>query len=412
MLSEGRTGFSWVHSWTNGERISWCAKSEFFTKVRVGILFLYLDFLIIWFPSTNSLEELINISKDKKRLIQNKSFNTEESCNGGKMAIYESITGTIGNTPLIKLQRIGRDLPAEILLKLEFFNPLGSVKDRIGLSMIESAESEGRLKPGMKIVEPTSGNTGIALAFVCSSKGYPLTLVMPETMSQERRTLLLLLGAQLILTPGPLGMKGAIAKSRELKDKDPSIFIPSQFDNPANPEIHRKTTAEEIWKDTEGKVDIVISGIGTGGTATGVGEVLKSRKPTVQIIAVEPFESSVLSGEKPGPHKIQGIGAGFIPKNLNQEIVDGIVRVSSEESLNTARRLIKEEGVPVGISSGAAMFAGIQVAARPENKGKTIVVIIPSSSERYLSTLLAEQERNEASQLPVQAVDEKYLKGI
>jgi cysteine synthase A len=328
------------------------------------------------------------------------------------MALYENITQTIGNTPLVKLQRMGKSLPAEILLKLEFFNPLGSVKDRIGLNMIEVAEREGRLQTGVRIVEPTSGNTGIALAFICASKGYDLTLIMPETMSLERRTLLLLLGAKLILTPGSLGMKGAIAKSLEMRDSDPSIFIPSQFDNPANPDIHRKTTAEEIWRDTKGNVDFVVAGVGTGGTATGVGESLKSKKPSMKMIVVEPQESPVISGGKPGPHKIQGIGAGFVPQNLNRSIVDEVIQVSSEEALAMARRLIKEEGIPVGISSGASMVAAFQVAARVENKGKTIVVIIPSNTERYLSTLLADAERNAAAQLPIQNVDEKYLKQV
>jgi cysteine synthase len=325
------------------------------------------------------------------------------------MNVFANITQTIGNTPLVELQRIGKDLPARILLKLEFFNPLGSVKDRIGLNMIEAAEKAGLLTPGTEVIEPTSGNTGIALAFVCAAKGYPLTLVMPETMSQERRTLLLLLGAKLVLTPGPLGMKGAIAKSLELKEKTPSAFVPGQFENPANPEIHRRTTAEEIWKDTDGKVDILVAGVGTGGTATGVGEVLKSRKAGVQVIAVEPNESAVLSGEKAGPHKIQGIGAGFVPQVLNRTIIDGIERVSSEEALAMARRLIKEEGIPVGISSGASLTAALRVASRPENKGKTIVAIVPSYTERYLSTLLAEQERQEAAKLPVEAVGEEYL---
>lgn len=325
------------------------------------------------------------------------------------MRIFDNITGTIGATPLVRLQRIGKDLSADVLLKLEFFNPLGSVKDRIGLNMIETAERAGKLKAGMKVIEPTSGNTGIALAFVCAAKGYPLTLVMPETMSAERRTLLLLLGAQIVLTPGPLGMKGAIAKTMELAEKDPSFFVPSQFENPANPEIHRRTTALEIWNDTDGTVDIVISGVGTGGTISGVGEVLKEKKPGVKMIAVEPTESAVISGGKPGPHKIQGLGAGFVPKNLHREVVDGVEQVSSEEALNMARRVIKEEGIPVGISAGAAVTAALRVASRPENKGKRIVVIIPSYTERYLSTLLAEKERAEAQGLPVSPVDEQYL---
>jgi cysteine synthase A len=328
------------------------------------------------------------------------------------MNVYSDITKTIGRTPLVKLNRLAQGLPAEILLKLEFFNPLGSVKDRIGLNMIERGELAGRLKPGMTVIEPTSGNTGIALAFVCAAKGYPLTLVMPETMSQERRTLLLLLGAKLILTPGPLGMKGAIAKAIELSETQPNMFMPRQFENEANPEIHRETTALEIWRDTDGKVDIVVSGVGTGGTLTGVGEVLKSKKPGVKMIAVEPVESAVISGEKPGPHKIQGLGAGFIPKNLNTKLIDGIEKVSGEESFAMAKRIIREEGIPVGISSGAAVVAALRVAAKPENKGKTIVAIIPSYTERYLSTLLAEKERTEAAQLQVTQVDEKYLSRV
>ncbi len=325
------------------------------------------------------------------------------------MKIYDNIAQTIGRTPLVRMQRLGRDLPAEIVLKLEFFNPLSSVKDRIGLAMIESAERAGKLKKGMRVLEPTSGNTGIALAFICASRGYPITLVMPETMSVERRTLLLLLGADLVLTPGPLGMKGAIAKTMELAEKDPNVFLPSQFDNPANPEIHRNTTAQEIWADTDGKVDIVVCGVGTGGTLTGVGQVLKEKKSSVKMIAVEPVESAVISGEKPGPHKIQGIGAGFIPKNLETKLIDGIEKVTSEESLAMAKRVIKEEGIPVGISSGAAVVAGLRQAAKPENKGKLIVVVIPSITERYLSTLLASQEREAALQLQVSQPGEAYL---
>ncbi len=325
------------------------------------------------------------------------------------MKVFSDITKTIGNTPLVQLQRIGRGLPGEILLKLEFFNPLGSVKDRIGLAMIESAEKAGKLKAGTRVLEPTSGNTGVALAFVCATKGYPVTLVMPETMSQERRTLLLLLGAEIILTPGPLGMKGAIAKAIELCEKDPTLFMPRQFENPANPDIHRKTTAEEIWRDTDGTADILVAGVGTGGTITGIGETLKAKKPGFQVIAVEPLESAVISGGAPGPHKIQGIGAGFIPENLNKKIIDAVEKVSSEEALAMSRRIIKEEGIPVGISSGAAVVAALRLAAKPENKGKKIVTLIASYTERYLSTLLAEPERLKASQLSVTAVDEKYL---
>lgn len=329
------------------------------------------------------------------------------------MKVYSDITKTIGNTPLIETQRIGKNLPAKLLLKLEFFNPLGSVKDRIGISMIERAELAGTLKKGMTVLEPTSGNTGIALAFICAAKGYKLKLVMPETMSKERRTLLLLLGAELILTPGPLGMRGAVAKSLEIFETNKSeYFLTRQFENPDNPIIHRETTAKEIWSDTDGTVDIVVSGVGTGGTITGVGEVLKARKPTIKMVAVEPTESPVLSGEKPGPHKIQGIGAGFIPPILNTQIIDSIEKVSSDEALAMARELIKKEGIPVGISSGAAVVAALRVAAKPENAGKTIVCIIPSYTERYLSTLLAEKERNEAEQLQVAQVSEEYLKKV
>jgi cysteine synthase A len=328
------------------------------------------------------------------------------------MRIYSDITKTIGNTPLVQMQRIGKDLPGKIFLKLEFFNPLSSVKDRIGLSMIEGAEISGKLKKGMTVLEPTSGNTGIALAFVCAAKGYPLTLVMPETMSQERRTLLLLLGAKLLLTPGALAIRGSIAKCIEMAEKDPNYFLTRQFENPDNPEIHRETTALEIWRDTDGLVDIVVSGIGTGGTMTGVGQVLKSKKPSVQMIAVEPAESPVLSGGAPGPHKIQGIGTGFIPPVLDRKVIDQIEKVSSEESLQMAKRVIREEGIPVGISSGAAITAALRVAAKPENKGKNIVVIVASGTERYLSTLLAEKERTEALALPIEQVNEAYLSQI
>ena len=325
------------------------------------------------------------------------------------MKIYNSILETIGNTPLIKFQKLGHDIHAEILLKLEFFNPLGSVKDRIGKSMIEAAENSGDLKKGMRIIEPTSGNTGIALAFVAAAKGYPLTLVMPETMSVERRTLLILLGAELVLTPGPLGMKGAIAMALDLMSKDKNAFMPSQFENSANPLIHEKTTALEIWNDTDGKVDVVVCGVGTGGTLTGVGRVLKAKKPSVKMVAVEPSESPVISGGKPSPHKIQGIGAGFIPKNLDMKLVDAIEVVPSEEALAMARIVIKGEGIPVGISSGAAIVAGLRQAALPENKGKTIVVIIPSYTERYLSTMLAQDAREKAQALVTSQVGEDLL---
>lgn len=328
------------------------------------------------------------------------------------MRIFSDITKTIGRTPLVAMQRIGKDLPGKIYLKLEFFNPLSSVKDRIGVNMIEKAEASGALKKGMRILEPTSGNTGIALAFVCAAKGYPLTLVMPETMSQERRTLLLMLGAELILTPAAFAIRGSIAKALELSEKDPNFYMTRQFENPANPEIHSSTTGEEILNDTDGKVDIVVSGVGTGGTITGVGTLLKSKKPSVQMIAVEPAESPVLSGGKPGPHKIQGIGTGFVPPILDRKVIDGIEQVSSEESLKMAREVIKQEGIPVGISSGAAVTAALRVAAKPENQGKIIVVIIPSSTERYLSTLLAEQERSQAQSLPITEVLEDYLKKV
>lgn len=328
------------------------------------------------------------------------------------MRIYGDITKTIGNTPLVKLQRIAKGLPADIYLKLEFFNPLGSVKDRIGLSMIEAAETVGKLRPGITVIEATSGNTGIALAFVCAAKGYPLTLVMPETMSLERRTLLLLLGAKLILTPGPLGMKGALAKVLELTDKDKNLFVPSQFDNEANPAVHRETTALEIWRDTDGQVDIVVSGVGTGGTLTGVGAVLKAKKPSLRMIAVEPAESPVISGGRPGPHKIQGLGAGFIPKNLDVNLIDVIEKVSSEEAFAMARRVIREEGIPVGISSGAAVVAALRQATLPSNKGKMIIAVVASYTERYLSTLLAEKERQEAGGLKAEPVPEEYLKRV
>lgn len=328
------------------------------------------------------------------------------------MKIYSDITKTIGSTPLVELQRLGKGLPGRVVLKLEFFNPLSSVKDRIGVNMIEHAEVTGKLKKGMTVLEPTSGNTGIALAFVCAAKGYPITLVMPETMSQERRTLLLILGAKLVLTPAAFGMKGAIAKALEMAEKDSNYFLTRQFENPDNPQIHRETTALEIWNDTDGQVDIVVSGIGTGGTITGVGQVLKTKKPSVKMIAIEPTESAVLSGDKPGPHKIQGLGAGFVPPILDRKIIDAIEKVSSEESMAMARRVIKEEGIPVGISSGAAVSVALKVASQPENKGKLIVCIIPSSTERYLSTLLAEKERTEAMSLPVESINEAYLAKI
>ena len=303
--------------------------------------------------------------------------------------IYDDITKTIGNTPLVRLNRVTEGLQATVVAKVEYFNPLGSVKDRIGVSMIEAAEKAGHIKDDTIILEPTSGNTGIALAFVCASRGYRLVLVMPETMSIERRKLLKALGAELVLTPGPLGMKGAVAKAEEMLAEDPRYYyIPQQFRNPANPEIHRNTTAEEIWRDTDGKVDILVAGVGTGGTITGVADVIKSRKPGFKAIAVEPAASPVLGGGKPGPHKIQGIGAGFVPDVLRLDLVDEIVPVTNEDAFATARRLAKEEGLVVGISCGAAAWAALSVAARPENRGKLIVVILPDTGERYLSTEL------------------------
>ncbi|NOZ63865.1 MAG: cysteine synthase A [Caldiserica bacterium] len=304
------------------------------------------------------------------------------------MRIYQDVTETIGKTPLVRLSRIGKNLPGELVGKLEFFNPCGSVKDRIGVSMIEEAEKKGLVNKDTVIVEPTSGNTGIALAFVCAVKGYRLILTMPETMSIERRRMLAAFGAELILTPGEEGMKGAVRKAEEIVASTANSFMPQQFKNPANPEIHRKTTAEEIWKDTEGRIDILVAGVGTGGTITGVAEVIKKKKPELQVIAVEPETSPVLSGGQPGPHKIQGIGAGFIPEVLNVDIIDEIITVPNEESINTARRLVKEEGIFAGISSGAAVWAGIKVAERKENEGKLIVVIIPDLGDRYLTTEL------------------------
>lgn len=305
--------------------------------------------------------------------------------------IADSILDTIGNTPLVRLGRLGKDLEAQVLLKLEFFNPLSSVKDRIGAAMIKDAEDKGLLKQGATIVEPTSGNTGIALAFVAANKGYRLILTMPETMSVERRKMLKALGAEVVLTPGDKGMKGAIAKAEELKAQNPDYFMPQQFKNLANVEVHKHTTALEIWDDTDGRVDILVSGVGTGGTITGVSQVLKQKKPTFKAIAVEPKDSPVLSGGAPGPHKIQGIGAGFVPDILDRKYVDEVITVGNEEAGEWARKAAKEEGILCGISSGAAICAAIQVASRPENKGKVIVVIIPSTGERYLSTWLFDQ---------------------
>jgi cysteine synthase A len=311
----------------------------------------------------------------------------------GRGKIYASITDTVGDTPLVRLDRLAKlkGTDATLLAKLEFFNPIASVKDRIGVAMVDALEAEGQIVPGKTtLIEPTSGNTGIALAFVAAARGYRLILVMPETMSIERRKMLRLLGAELVLTEGAKGMKGAIARAEELKAEIGDAVIPQQFQNPANPAIHRETTAEEIWNDTDGAIDILISGVGTGGTITGVGQVLKPRKPSLKVIAVEPTESPVLSGGAPGPHKIQGIGAGFVPGVLDTAIYDEVVQVPSATALETARLIAKVEGIPVGISSGAAIAAALEVAARPESAGKTIVIIIPSFAERYLSTALFE----------------------
>lgn len=319
------------------------------------------------------------------------------------MAFVSSIIESIGRTPLVKLNRLSAGLPATIALKGEFKNPLGSVKDRIGRAMIETAEQSGELKPGATIIEPTSGNTGIALAFVAAAKGYPLILTMPESMSLERRTLLALLGAKLVLTPAKDGMKGAIRKAEELHAETPNSWIPQQFNNPANPEIHRRTTAEEIWSDTDGAVDIFVAAVGTGGTVTGVSEVLKGRKATFKAIAVEPKDSPVITQTlnneplTPSPHKIQGTGAGFVPGNLNLEILDEVIKVSNEDAIKTARDLASKEGLLVGISTGANVWAALQVAARPENKGKLIVTVGCSTGERYLSTALAEEARNQVA---------------
>ncbi|MBT9136490.1 MAG: O-acetylserine sulfhydrylase [Firmicutes bacterium] len=304
--------------------------------------------------------------------------------------IAQSLTDLVGKTPLLRLNRYAKEagIQSSLIAKLEYFNPAGSVKDRIGLAMIEAGEKTGQISLGTTIIEPTSGNTGIALAFVAAARGYKLVLTMPDTMSMERRNLLAALGAELVLTPGVLGMTGAIRKAEELAAETPNSFMPQQFKNPANPEIHRRTTAEEIWHDTDGLVDIVVCGVGTGGTVTGVGEILKARKPSVQMIAVEPFDSPVLSGGRPGPHKIQGIGAGFVPDILRTDIIDEIVTVKVEDAIATTRQLARTEGLIVGISSGAAAFVAAEIARRPGNEGKTIVVVLPDTGERYLSTSL------------------------
>jgi len=310
----------------------------------------------------------------------------------GRGRIYGSITETIGDTPIVRLDRLAKakGVHANLLAKLEFFNPISSVKDRIGVNMIDALEADGLIKEGTTLIEPTSGNTGIALAFVAAARGYRLILVMPESMSVERRKMLALLGAELELTPAPLGMKGAIAKAEDLKASIPNSIIPQQFKNPANPDIHRRTTAEEIWNDLNGQVDVFVSGVGTGGTITGVGQVLKARRPGVHIVAVEPEDSPVLSGGAPGPHKIQGIGAGFVPDILDRSVIDEVLQVGNQTAFDTARLLARIEGIPTGISSGAAVAAALEIAARPESKGKNIVIIIASFAERYLSTALFE----------------------
>lgn len=321
-----------------------------------------------------------------------KTYDAERLRRVGRGKVYDSIIDTIGDTPLVRLPRLTSALKpkGEVLAKLEFFNPIASVKDRIGVAMIESLEAQGILKAGSTIVEPTSGNTGIALAFVAAAKGYPLTLVMPESMSIERRKMLALMGAKLELTPAERGMAGAVARAREIVEATPGAVMPQQFDNGANPLVHRVSTAEEIWNDTQGKVDVVISGVGTGGTISGVGQALKARKASLKMIAVEPEASPVLSGGQPGPHKIQGIGAGFVPSILDRSVIDEVVQVSNDDSFAMARRVAREEGLPVGISSGAALTAAFHVAGRDDMAGKTIVVIIPSFAERYLSTALFE----------------------
>ena len=320
-------------------------------------------------------------------------------------ALAGSVVDTIGGTPLIKLNAAAEGAVADIYVKCEWYNPLSSIKDRIAKAMLEAGEAEGRLKPGDVVIEPTSGNTGIGLAFVCRAKGYRCLLTMPETMSMERRVLLGLLGAELVLTPGPKGMPGAIGKARELMEEHgENAYMPGQFDNPANPEIHRRTTAEEIWEATEGKLDIFMTGVGTGGTITGVSEVLKERKPGMKSIAIEPSASPVISGGSPGPHKIQGIGAGFIPKNLNVDVIDEVMTVTNEDAFETARAVSLSDGLPLGISSGATVWAAVEVAKRPENKGKMIVVVAASPSERYLSTPLADTVRERMTSLETVAI--------
>ena len=318
--------------------------------------------------------------------------------------IYDDITQTIGNTPLVRINRLAAGLHAEVLAKLEWFNPLSSVKDRIGVAMIEAAERDGKIGPGGTIVEPTSGNTGIGLAFVAAARGYHCVLVMPDTMSMERRVLLMALGAEVVLTPGKFGMKGAIAHARKLLEENPGWWMPQQFDNPANPEIHRKTTAEEIWHDTGGRLDVFIAGVGTGGTLTGTAEVLKQRLPKLKVVAVEPTDSPVLSGGAPGPHKIQGIGAGFVPSILDTKLIDEVIKVTNDDAFITSRKAAREEGLLTGISSGAMLWAALEIARRPEHEGQRIVVVLPSCGERYLSTLLYSEVFEQAKNLPTQDV--------
>lgn len=320
------------------------------------------------------------------------TINTQGETKPGRGRIYGSITDTIGNTPLVRLNRLPKEhgVDAEILLKLEFFNPISSVKDRIGVNMVDAMEAAGHIRPGTTLIEPTSGNTGIALAFVAAARGYRLILVMPETMSIERRKMLAFLGAELELTPGPQGMKGAIARAEELLKEIPDSVIPQQFKNPANPEIHRKTTAEEIWNDTNGAFDAFVAGVGTGGTITGVAQVIKPRLPHMKVFAVEPEDSPVLSGGQPGPHKIQGIGAGFVPDVLDRSLIDGVITIGNQTAFDTSRRLAKLEGIPGGISTGANVAAALELASRPEYKGKRIITVAPSFAERYLSTALFE----------------------
>ncbi len=318
--------------------------------------------------------------------------------------IYDDITQTIGNTPLVRINRLAAGLHAEVLAKLEWFNPLSSVKDRIGVAMIEAAERDGKIGPGGTIVEPTSGNTGIGLAFVAAARGYHCVLVMPDTMSMERRVLLMALGAEVVLTPGKFGMKGAIAHARKLLEENPGWWMPQQFDNPANPEIHRKTTAEEIWHDTGGRLDVFIAGVGTGGTLTGTAEVLKQRLPKLKVVAVEPTDSPVLSGGAPGPHKIQGIGAGFVPSILDTKLIDEVIKVTNDDAFITSRKAAREEGLLTGISSGAMLWAALEIAKRPEHEGQRIVVVLPSCGERYLSTLLYSEVFEQAKNLPTQDV--------